>query len=189
MVIVISNPIAVGNEHQTIRKLFDMGLEIFHIRKKVYSEQQIRAFIELIPHEHFNKLVLHSHYHLVAYYGLKGIHIPFTSDEDYINEKSFSISFHSIHEIQSIGKRFDYGFLSPMFTSISKEGYQGKFDLVKVKQFLQGRTEKILALGGIDVDKIEQVKDAGFSGVALLGAIWQCPEPVAKFEKIHKKWH
>jgi thiamine phosphate pyrophosphorylase len=32
--------------------------------------------------------------------------------------------------------------------------------------------KKVIALGGIDVDNILEVKDFGFGGAAILGALW-----------------
>ncbi|MCL6103553.1 MAG: thiamine phosphate synthase [Bacteroidetes bacterium] len=187
MIILISNPVPVKDEHEIIHQLFDDGMEIFHLRKKEYPEPELRRFIEHIPEEYLKKTVLHSHYHLATEYGLKGIHVsPAFSGK--IPDGTLSVSFHTVDEIRKIGIPFDYGFLSPVFDSISKEGYQSRFSLDEVKQFLEHRKEKIIALGGIEEDKIETVKNLGFSGIALLGAIWQSGHPADKFKRIKERW-
>jgi len=187
MIILISNPAPIKDEHEIIRQIFDEGLEVFHLRKKEYPESKLRAFIENIPAKYREKIVLHSHYHLATEYGLKGIHVsPAFSGK--IPYGTLSVSFHTVDEIRKIGIPFDYGFLSPVFDSISKEGYQSRFSLDEVKQFLEHRKEKIIALGGIDEDKIETVKNLGFSGIALLGAIWQSEHPADKFNRIKERW-
>lgn len=187
MIIIISSPASLTDEHEIIRQLFNEELEIFHLRKNEYSESELRKFIELIPERHFKKIVLHSHYHLAVEYGLKGIHVPHTF-RGAVPGRTVSISFHALEEIQKVEIRFDYGFLSPVFDSISKEGYKSRFNLNEVKLFLKHRNEKIIALGGIDEDKIETVKDLGFSGIALLGAIWQSEHPVDNYKRIKEKW-
>ena len=53
---------------------------------------------------------------------------------------------------------------------------------------MNDKKKKIIALGGIDEDKIDMVNDSGFSGIALLGAIWQNENPVGKFKRIKEKW-
>jgi len=195
MIIVISNPIAIADEQAIIQQLFDEGLEIFHIRKKEFSENEMRTFIEQIPEKYFCKIVLHSHYNLAKEYNLKGIHV----DIDFKSELSngtLSVSFHSLDEIEKFDRKFDYGFLSPVFDSISKEGYKSKFDFSALKTYLVNRkvvnngTGKglLIALGGIDENKIEKVKELGFSGIALLGAIWQSEYPLEKFKRIKEKW-
>lgn len=187
MIVVISSPAPATNEQTTLHQLFDEGLELFHLRKKEYSESELRRFIEGIPAEHLKKTVLHSHYHLAAEYGLMGIHVPFAFNSN-TQIGTVSVSFHSVEEIRTFNMQFDYGFLSPVFDSISKNGYKSSFDLKEVKLFLKHCKEKIIALGGMDEDKIETVHDLGFSGIALLGAIWQNESPVEKFKRIKEKW-
>lgn len=198
MIIIISNPTAIADEHVIIEQLFDEGLEIFHIRKKSYSENEIKIFLEQIPEKYYNRIVLHSHYHLAKEYNLKGIHVPV----DFKNEaskQSLSVSFHALDEVEKCENKFDYGFISPVFDSISKEGYKSKFDLKEMYDFIQtykslsplgiaGEGLPLLALGGIDEDKIDIVKELGFSGIALLGAIWQNENPLEKFKRIKEKW-
>ncbi len=187
MIILISNPAPVKDEHKIIRQIFDEGLDVFHLRKKEYPESELRTFIENIPGKYRGKIVLHSHYHLVTEYGLKGIHVPPTFKGE-TPGRTLSVSFHTPEEIQKSELPFDYGFLSPVFDSISKEGYQSRFNTNELKLFLKDIKAKIIALGGIDEDKIETVRDIGFSGIALLGAIWQNEHPADKFKRIKERW-
>lgn len=195
MIIVISNPTTIEDEPAIIKQLFDKGLEIFHIRKKEFSENEMRAFIKQIPEKYFSKIVLHSHYHLAKEYNLKGIHVPVDFQCEASNQ-SLSASFHALEEVEKFENKFDYGFLSPVFDSISKEGYKSKFDFSELKTFLMNRkvlnnrsgNAILIALGGIDEDKIEKAKKIGFSGIALLGAIWQSENPLGKFKRIKEQW-
>jgi len=187
MLVVISSPTAFADEADTICALFDEGLALFHLRKKDLDEVQLRHFIEKLPQEHHAKIMLHSHYHLVDEYGLKGIQVS----EHYHGwrpQATLGVSFHSIEAIKTYDKAFDYGFISPVFDSISKDGYVSRFDLNEISQFLSQTEQTILALGGIDEDKIDQVKQLGFKGFALLGAIWQSDDPIGKFRRIKQKW-
>lgn len=187
MIILISNPEPVNDEHEIILQLFNEGLEVFHLRKKGFQESEMKAFIENIPEKYRKRIVLHSHYHLVGEYGLKGIHVPAVYAGK-IPAGTLSVSFHSPEEILKSELPFDYGFLSPVFDSISKEGYKSRFKPDELRLFLQDRKEKIIALGGMDEDKIETVQYLGFSGIALLGAIWQNENPVGKFKRIRERW-
>lgn len=187
MIILISNPAPVNNEHEIISQIFDEGLKIFHLRKKEFQENEMRTFIENIPQKYRRRIVLHSHYHLAADYGLKGIHVPAVYAGE-MQAGTLSVSFHSPEEILKSELAFDYGFLSPVFDSISKEGYKSRFKPDELKLFLNDRKEKIIALGGLDEDKIETVKDLGFSGIALLGAVWQSKHPVDKYKRVSERW-
>jgi hypothetical protein len=165
--IVISSPTPVPNEHQTINSLFEDGLEIFHIHKPGFSLEEINNFIQQIPSKYHNQIALHSGF-------------P---------------KFHSIQELQDSGswRGASYAFLSPIFDSISKRGYKSKFsqeltrnELVKISE-ISGK--QVIALGGIDEDKIEICRTLGFSGVAILGAIWNSENPVEKFKRIKYLCH
>lgn len=160
MIIIISNPTPLKNEHEIINQLFDEGLEIFHLYKPSFSKEETENFIQQISAEYRNRIVLHSNY----------------------------LKFHSLNELEDCEEKYDYAFLSPIFDSISKEGYKSNYDLKEIKKLLKNRNEKIIALGGIDEDKIDAVKDLGFSGIALLGAIWQTENPLEKFKRIKEQW-
>lgn len=187
MIILISNPSPVKDEHEIIRQIFEEGLEVFHLRKKEFQENEMRAFIENISEKYRGRIVLHSHYYLADEYGLKGIHVPAVYAGKAPAE-TLSVSFHLPEEIKKSELPFDYGFLSPVFDSISKEDYKSRFIPDELKLFLKDRKEKIIALGGIDEDKIETVKNLGFSGIALLGAIWQSEHPIEKYKRIKERW-
>ena len=46
---------------------------------------------------------------------------------------------------------------------------------------------QFIALGGISDKNILKVKDAGFHGAALLGAIWLSKDPLKSFLNIKKR--
>lgn len=67
---------------------------------------------------------------------------------------------------------FDACFLSPIFPSISKKGYSGTFTEQELCKHLQTKKVKVIALGGIEWHKIQQLHAWGFDGAAVLGTIW-----------------
>jgi len=89
-----------------------------------------------------------------------------------LNKVGFSV--HSTSEIFRYANLYDYLLLSPAFDSISNIGYNSKFNLRKLKKFIE--TEKInsqiVAFGGMNDTKISKVKELGFEGISLLGFIW-----------------
>jgi len=107
-------------------------------------------------------------------------------------DKVYSTSVHYLPDILDLPACFRYVFYSPVFPSISKPGYNPPTDLVTLKQDLEalkGRKAKlpqIIALGGIQAENVKEVKDAGFNGAALMGALWQADDPVRAFNEIKK---
>lgn len=190
--IVISNPTYVNNEHISLRSLFENGLEYFHLRKPNHSYEELKVYIEHIPPQYHNKIVLHSHHQLANEYDVKGIH--FTQKIRYIKNQELnnrtglqkSISCHTIDELKNLEAVFDYAFISPVFESISKPGYTASFQLSELKEYLIKRTKTIelIALGGVKEETIPKAVDMGFDGVAVLGSVWNDEHPQEKFQKL-----
>ncbi len=162
-------------EHQILTALFDEGLEILHLRKPhsepVYSER----LLTLIPEEYRKRIVVHDHFYLKNEYKLKGIHLNSRNLEIPKNYKGhISCSCHSAEEVVARKKMCNYVLLSPVFDSISKEGYTSPFSPSMLAELAKKKVidKKVMALGGVDLDNISMLKNHGFGGAVLLGAIW-----------------
>ena len=68
----------------------------------------------------------------------------------------------------------DYVLLSPIFDSISKDDYTSRFTPVQLRELAKRKIidKKVMALGGVDLENIGDLKSYGFGGAVLLGAIW-----------------
>ncbi|MBS2211242.1 thiamine phosphate synthase [Carboxylicivirga mesophila] len=198
--IVICYPTQLNKEVEAINALFEAGLEILHVRKPAYSEADMIAFIDSIDAQYHNRIVVHSHLSIVEPKGLRGVH--FTSYnrhliDDYSNKSlPKSISVHSMSELINLSESFNYALLSPVFESISKEGYGPAIDQTILKKFLSTIHDvKVLALGGIDHKNVDIAKELGFDGVVLHGHLWAQFENdgdiegvVERFKEVTEKW-
>lgn len=94
-----------------------------------------------------------------------------------------STSLHSLEELLvGWGPYLDYGFLSPIFDSISKRGYQAAgFDRARLRQLLGACPLEVVALGGITPGRVREARELGFGGVAVIGSVWGAPDPVEAF--------
>jgi len=183
MIVIISNPEQIPQEHQIINELFDEGLELFHLRKPNYSKTILVNLLKKINPEHYSKIVLHQHYVLNKYFNINRLHFSeskrlsdFNSGLNLFKTLGFwlSTSVHSINDYEQLPKEFSYAFYGPLFESISKPGYKpASSEIIQIKK----KTEtKIIAIGGIKPENIRQVMKQGFDGVALLGAVWNNPD-------------
>src|SRR3990172_9482761 len=195
--IVLSSPQKNPSEPETVTQLFKNGLEIFHLRKPEFSRKEMERYLNLIPEEFFNRIVIHSHHKLAVKYNLRGIHLTRSHRREkfktwlkvkYIISKKPGIkitaSFHSLESLFEDLSNYDYVFLSPVFDSISKSNYQAKFSRHELNVILSKTKHNVIALGGVDIDKIDKIKEMNFAGMALHGAIWESKEPVEKFMNI-----
>lgn len=173
--ILMSTPYFFVEEHQILNALFDEGLEVLHLRKPhtepVYSER----LLTLIPETYRKRIVVHDFFYLKDEYNLKGIHLNHRNPELPTKYKGhISCSCHTSEEVKAHKKVCNYVFLSPIFNSISKEGYSSHFGMQDLRELARQKVidRKVMALGGVQLDNIKQVKDLGFGGAVILGDIW-----------------
>ncbi len=174
--IIITHPQFIAHEASAIETLLRHGTWAVHLRKPDATAEQMAHLIEAIPQEWHARLVLHDHLTLAQRYSLKGVHLNRRNPEAPEGHRgSTSCSTHSLPELAERLPGMDYCFLSPIFNSISKEGYGAAFSasslLAAKAQGLIG--PKVFALGGVSMELLDRVSSYGFGGAALLGDVWQ----------------
>ncbi|NKI25129.1 thiamine phosphate synthase [Arenibacter sp. 6A1] len=194
MILLIASEKDLENETAHLNQLFKAGLASYHFRKPAKSLEECRRFLDLIDSEYHARIVTHGFHALAEEYTLKGVHLKEQLRTDlkegllpYVQnyrDKGFTVSssFHEPEALSDCKIPFDYCLLSPVFTSISKQGYQGKgFNIGHVPK-------KIIGLGGIREETIAQTVALGYSGIGVLGAIWQSKEPIKSFIRIQQAY-
>ncbi|WP_379953174.1 thiamine phosphate synthase [Dokdonia sp. R78006] len=190
MIIVLSPENDISNEVEILHQLFKRGLACYHVRKPHKSYEEYCAYIQEIDTSFHDRVVVHDHHMIINEFNLKGIHFKEQHRIDHIDNpgkyfkelnmfgKTISSSFHDLQNLEDCYFEFDYHFLSPVFNSISKEGYKGRgFDVTE-------SNKTIIALGGICPENVAQVKQLGYNGIAVLGSIWKAENPLQCFKNI-----
>ena len=183
--VVFSSHDKLHSETKHVVQLFENGLETFHLRKPDFSSKEMFEYINLIPSQYHKYIVLHSHHKLAKKFKLKGLHCSRMHRKKKYNTKFkffllkmkhptllLTKSCHKIHKIDENSSRYSYVFLSPIYESISKKAHGGLFSERQLSKALTKSEQHVFALGGVDETKFEELKNYGFYGVALLGAIW-----------------
>lgn len=174
MIIVITLPQFIVGEGEKIVHLLQ-HVDFIHIRKPGASKEDVESLIRSIPREYHSRLVLHDHHCLALKYKLHGVHLNSRNPlppEGWTG--SVSRSCHSLEEVCEWKERCAYVSLSPIFDSISKEGYHSAFSLEQLKEahsngIIDG---KVMALGGVTFSKVDELLNIGFGGVMILGDAW-----------------
>lgn len=180
-VILFSRPDLFEGEADMIIAMMERGLETLHLRKPDAADERIEQLLRAIPPRLRNRIVLHSAFPLAERYGLRGIHLNSRHPLPPVGYRGqISRSCHSLEEVERCKGECDYVTLSPIFDSISKQGYAAAFTREQIERArLAGIIDhKVIALGGIDESNIADIADMGFGGAALLGAVWNAPDPV-----------
>ena len=169
--IVITPELQVKSEIETCNQLLQSNIERLHVRKPFASTESLKDYLEQLDSRYYTKISLHSHHGLVDEMSLGGKH--FKGKQEVNTNGLTSKSFHSFDEIENETATLSYGFLSPIFESISKVCYAGEFDQMELRESLSTFNRfPIYALGGMTADKADEVRKMGFAGMAVLGNIW-----------------
>lgn len=179
---LITAPIFFPKEAQITNELFERGLPCLHFRKPDASLDECTRFLEQISPVFYNKIITHQHFELLDSYALMGVHLREAvrqelSDNELDNliqnhhkkGQKVGSSIHQKSEINTLPQALDYTFLSPVFPSISKQGYlpTENLDISGIKAPFA-----LVGLGGMDENTLLPVKALGFKEVAFLGAVW-----------------
>ena len=176
MTIVITLPYFFDGEAEQIVQLLHSSVDLIHIRKPESKAEEVERLIMSIPSEYYPRLVLHDHHDLAMKYHLHGVHLNGRNPQPPVGwEGSVSKSCHSLEEVKEWKEKCDYVSLSPIFDSISKQGYHAAFSSTEIEEASrQGIIDKkVLALGGVTFNKIDDVLRMGFGGAMILGDAWK----------------
>ncbi|GAA3650504.1 thiamine phosphate synthase [Flavivirga jejuensis] len=190
MVVVIAPEEDIQNEILILNQLFEAGLEYYHLRKPEKNHQEHVDYLNQIDVKYHHRIVVHYFHELINTYDLKGIHFQEQKRKDHIDNpghyfkglnmygKTISSSFHEPDDLEACDFEFDYHLLSPVFSSISKKGYEGRgFDVNHIDK-------RIIGMGGVTTDNLNEFDKLGFKGVGVLGGIWNSNKPIDIFKKM-----
>ncbi len=190
MIVLIAPENDIPNEIEILHQLFQEGLQYYHLRKPNKNYQEHCDYLNQIDKQYHNRIVVHHFHELVNKFNLKGIHFQEQKRIDHIDNpgqyflnlnmygKTISSSFHELETLENCDFEFDYHLLSPVFSSISKKGYEGRgFNVNHINK-------RIIGMGGVTKDNLEEFDELGFKGVGILGGIWNSNEPIEVFKAI-----
>lgn len=178
MIILFTQPAFAAGEALLLNRFLEQQPSLIaHLRKPGSERPAYEQLIQEIHPAFHSRLVLHQYHELDSQYALKGIHFTETDRlTGTYHPRVVSTSFHRMEDALQAPESLTYFFCSPVFPSISKEGYVPTEDWTIVNTSPLFRS-KAVALGGIDASRLEPVRQRGFEHIAVLGAIWQAPQP------------
>ncbi|MBK9329477.1 MAG: thiamine phosphate synthase [Sphingobacteriales bacterium] len=191
----------VENEIGIITQLLDAGADYLYIRKPELDDFSLVDYVEKIPEQYWKKcistsLIIAKEFDLGGYHFTRDIvqrnalYNHKVLDWLHENDKISSVSAHSTDELKDYAGKFRHVMVSPLFKSISKENHQHDWDYENLQLHLRDCHASLamtacFAVGGIDLSKIERVKNLNFDGIGLLGTIWKEPDnAMSNFNKI-----
>lgn len=194
MIVLIAPEHDVPNEIEILHQLFNAGLAYYHLRKPHKNYEDHVAYLQKIAPKYHSRIVVHYFHELINKFNLKGIHFQeqkrrnvLENGTGYFNTlnmvgKTMSSSFHESEELENCEIEFDYYLLSPVFSSISKQGYTGRgFNVTN-------SSKKIIGMGGINTASIKDTLALGYKGIGILGGVWNSENYVDSFLEIKQHY-
>ena len=91
--------------------------------------------------------------------------------EDYSGH--ISCTCRTLTELEVKKRVYDYVFLSPVFDSISKQGYSSAFSEEDLHRAAASGIidSRVVALGGVTPERLPYLRSLGFGGAAMLGCV------------------
>ena len=172
--IVITSPSFMDGEVSFLRRLLAHGVDFVHLRKPGAAASDCARLLDGLTAEERVHIVIHDFFELAGPYCLHGIHpnsrrssVP----EGYTGHVSRSC--HSLEEVKLWKPSCDYVFLSPIFDSVSKQGYRSAFSPEALGRACSDGIidSKVIALGGVTLDRVRELRSSGFGGAAMLGHV------------------
>ena len=172
--ITVTSPSFFDGEASFIGRLLSGGADLVHLRKPGAAESDCARLLDKLTAEERKRIVIHDFFELAGPYGLHGIHLNARRGEiPYGYNGLVSRSCHSLEEVKIWKPVCSHILLSPVFDSISKQGYSAGFT-PEVLRRAAGEgiiDEKVIALGGVTPDKLPLLHSLGFGGAAMLGYV------------------
>lgn len=198
MLLVITHPEHLPGETLRWQQLLSAGADAILLRKPGWREDDYAHALEQTDPSCYPRLIVAQHQALCHRFGLLGVHFSESLRNSTPPEQlatlrrrgcMISTGIHTVAGLPQLAAQWDLLLLSPVFDSISKPGYQGRFG-PEFRLPYSGAGARILALGGVDHTNAAQAQQMGFDGIALLGAIWKDPEKALdNFVHIKQLWN
>lgn len=186
--IVITPEAVVADEARVLTSILELDecLRV-HLRHPQADDADISAIVDDIPRALWTRVSIHGHNAVAAIHAGIGIHLSSAA----LAEGGalpqcvvLSGSCHTAAEVAAAPAALSYVTLSPVFDSISKQGYAAAINGSDPAVRLCLSARSVIALGGMTPERIPEVAAAGFAGAAFLGYVWDGNEALNRCRRI-----
>jgi len=161
---------------------------MLQLREKDLSTRELLALVQAVQVQAAlvqSSMLINDRLDVALVVEAAGVHLradslPVRQVRKYLGEnRIIGVSVHSVEEVrhcQDAGA--DFAVLGPVFDTPSKRAFGPPIGLRSLSDACVGCRIPIYAIGGITLDRVNEVREAGAYGVAVISAIWQADDPV-----------
>ena len=179
--IAITPPYFYPGEAEAIAGALERGgFDRVHIRKPEADDSRLLALLESVAPHLRQRVTLHDGHPHASRLGYGGIHLSGRNPHRPQGwEGMVSVAIHSLEALDSV--EADYQLLSPIYPSYSKPGHNPPFTFDEAAAAARKARIPVVALGGVNADRLGELEEAGFAGGAMLGEAWGSGVPMDHF--------
>lgn len=179
-----------------LKKLLPLGVSTIQLRIKnktgLALAEEIAAAVS-IAREYKARLFINDYWELAIQYGAYGVHLGqedlYTADIGQIKQAGLrlGISTHYYHELAR-AHRFmpSYIAFGPIFATTSKLMPHPPQGIPQLRQWRRLLNYPLVAIGGIDTQRLPEILAAGADGIAVISAITQAEDPIKVTQEMLK---
>lgn len=189
--IIYTAPEPVSNETELIEGMLGAGADFLFLRRRdTVDSHYWMTFLERIPSAYYPRIFT-TDFRVLHEMELGGFHfkgdvlanmeqIDLRENLGMLRKRGISSSrtVRNMEGMELSDGQFDLLLAAPIFKSISKPEHFADWNFEDLKSFLnkKQRQSTVVALGGVEPEKMDILHLLGVDGVAILGALWKQPE-------------
>lgn len=164
-----------------LQESVDAGVQAIQLRERDLSTRELLSLagqIHAMTKSRGVPLIINDRVDLVQALDLDGVHLRASSLPVSVARRVLGlrrligVSTHSVKEVQQAGDDgADYVILGPIFETPSKREFGAPLGLAALADACRRSSVPVFAIGGMTSKRIAAVRDAGASGVAMIGGI------------------
>lgn len=164
-----------------LRESVDAGVQAIQLRERDLSTRELLSLagqIHAMTKSRGIPLIINDRVDLVQALDLDGVHLRASSLPVSVARRVLGprrligVSTHSVKEVQQAGDDgADYVILGPIFETPSKREFGAPLGLAALADACRRSSVPVFAIGGMTSKRIAAARDAGASGVAMIGGI------------------
>ncbi|MCL1126335.1 thiamine phosphate synthase [Shewanella surugensis] len=190
----------VVDDNDMLARLLAAGTQTVQLRLKDLSRHDLEAQIEqavALGKQYKARVFINDHWQLAIKHGAYGVHL---GQEDLLvadlvaianANMALGLSSHSYFELilasQLAPSYLALGHIFPTTTKVMPSLPQGLNKLSRYVSLMKGHFP-LVAIGGIDETRLEQVKATGVDDIAVVRAVTQAASPADAFVTLSQRW-
>ncbi|MFT6845561.1 MAG: thiamine-phosphate pyrophosphorylase [Flavobacteriales bacterium] len=179
-------------ENKLLPQLLALPFTAYHVRKPQWDAEQISEWLKQWPKEVLQKMVIHYHSDPAIMFPVKGYHMSRAQRKSkrFVREINqlfvihkwthLSTGFHHVESLQKFEGGLTHAWISPVYPSISKTMYDKAWSPYTWEKLKLINRFSVVALGGISIDKKEDLTEKHFEHAGVKGTVWSAENPLEK---------